>query len=50
VSKVARTLAILEAIVGLFYVAVFISRLVAIYSSPAPAPNGGQNREQEPKS
>ncbi len=38
VSKVARMLAVLEAIAGLFYVAVLISRLVAIYSSPPPAP------------
>ena len=33
VSKVARMLAVTEAIAGLFYVAVLISRLVAIYSS-----------------
>ena len=33
VSKVARMLAITEAISGLFYVTVLISRLVAIYSS-----------------
>jgi hypothetical protein len=36
VSKVARMLAIMEAITGLFYVTVLISRLVAIYSSPQP--------------
>jgi hypothetical protein len=36
VSKVARMLAVTEAIAGLFYVAVLISRLVAIYSSPPP--------------
>jgi voltage-gated potassium channel len=34
VSKVARMLAVIEAIAGLFYVAVLISRLVAVYSSP----------------
>lgn len=37
VSKIARTCAIVEAISGLFYVAVFISRLVAIYSANTPA-------------
>jgi len=33
VSKVARMLAVVEAITGLFYMAVFISRLVAVYST-----------------
>lgn len=33
VSKVARMLAVTEAIAGLFYMAVLISRLVSIYSS-----------------
>ena len=37
VSKVARMLAVTEAITGLFYVAVMISRLVAVYSSTQPA-------------
>ena len=36
-SKVAQMLAITEAIAGVFYVAVLISRLVAIYSSAQPA-------------
>jgi hypothetical protein len=36
ISKGARMLAVVEAITGLFYVAVLISRLVAIYSSPQP--------------
>jgi voltage-gated potassium channel len=36
VSKGARMLAAVEAIVGLFYMAVLISRLVAVYSSPQP--------------
>jgi hypothetical protein len=36
VSKGARMLAVIEAITGLFYVAVLISRLVAIYSSSQP--------------
>ena len=36
VSKVARMLAVTEAITGLFYVAVLISRLVAVYSSAPP--------------
>ena len=41
VSKGARMLAVMEAITGLFYVAVLISRLVAIYSSPQrPAGTG----------
>jgi len=35
-SKGARMLAILEAITGLFYVAVLISRLVAVYSTDPP--------------
>ncbi|HEY7318728.1 MAG TPA: potassium channel family protein [Candidatus Binatia bacterium] len=34
VSKVARTLAAMEAMTGLLYVAVLIARLVAIYSTP----------------
>lgn len=34
VSRVARMLATLEAIVGVFYVAVLIARLVALYSAP----------------
>jgi hypothetical protein len=37
-SKAARMLAVTEAVSGLFYVAVLISRLVAIYSSPPPTP------------
>jgi len=36
VSKGARMLAVLEAIAGLFYVAVLISRLVAVYSTAQP--------------
>jgi hypothetical protein len=39
VSKVARTLAVLEAITGMFYVAVLISRLVAMYSPTRPESN-----------
>ncbi|PYK64457.1 MAG: ion transporter [Verrucomicrobia bacterium] len=34
VSKVARMLAAMEAMTGLFYVAVLIARLVSLYSSP----------------
>jgi hypothetical protein len=34
-------LAIIEAITGLFYVAVLISRLVAVYSSKPPATKTG---------
>jgi hypothetical protein len=37
VSKGARMLAVVEAIVGLFYVTVMISRLVALYSTTNPA-------------
>jgi hypothetical protein len=37
VSKVARMLAVIEAITGLFYMAVLISRLVSIYSSKQSA-------------
>jgi len=36
VSNVARMLAVMEAVTGLFYVAVLISRLVALYSSQPP--------------
>jgi voltage-gated potassium channel len=46
VSKVARMLATMEAIAGVFYTAVFISRLVAIYSSstrPPPDAADGPN-------
>jgi len=39
VSKVARMLAVMEAITGLFYVAVLVSRLVAIYSTSQPTAN-----------
>ena len=38
VSKVARTLAAMEAMTGLFYVAVLIARLVALYSTPNSNP------------
>jgi len=41
VSKGARMLAIVEAITGLFYVAVLISRLVAVYSSKPPTNQDG---------
>jgi hypothetical protein len=37
VAKVARMLVVLEAIAGLFYMAVIIARLVALYSSPNQA-------------
>ncbi len=45
VSKVARMLAVTEAITGLFYVTVLISRLVAVYSSAQPAADSGRNQE-----
>jgi hypothetical protein len=37
VSKPARMLAVAEAVAGLFYVAVLISRLVAVYSTTQPS-------------
>ncbi len=43
VSNVARMLAAMEAITGTLYLAVLISRLVALYSSAGPQP-GGPNR------
>jgi len=50
VSKVARMLAVTEAITGLFYLAVLISRLVGMYSNTQP-PAGGDPRihNREPK-
>ena len=39
VSKVARTLAIMEAITGMFYVAVLIARLVSMYSPSRTEPS-----------
>ena len=46
-SKVTQMLAIVEAITGLFYVAVLISRLVAIYSSTAAAAGGESKPPQQ---
>ncbi|MES2922655.1 MAG: ion channel [Verrucomicrobiota bacterium] len=37
VSKVARTLAIMEAVTGMFYMAILISRLVSMYAPAAAA-------------
>ncbi len=37
VSKVARMLAVTEAVTGVFYVAILIARLMALYSSPRHA-------------
>jgi hypothetical protein len=45
VSRSARMLAAMEAIVGLFYVAVLISRLVAIYSTPSPTQQPPPDRQ-----
>jgi hypothetical protein len=50
VSNVARMLAMMEAIAGLFYMAVLISRLVSVYSSAPPAAAAarpGQNHPAE---
>jgi hypothetical protein len=41
VSKPARMLAALEMIVGVLYVAVLISRLVALHAMPLPSPSSG---------
>lgn len=41
VSKVARMLAVTEAITGLFYIAVLISRLVGMYTNTQPPAGGG---------
>lgn len=41
VSKVARMLAVTEAITGLFYMAVLISRLVSLHSSAQPVTGSG---------
>jgi hypothetical protein len=41
VSNGARTLAAMEAMAGTLYVAVFISRLVALYTARPPATDGG---------
>ena len=45
-SKVARMLAMMEGVTGLFYMAVLISRLVSIHSSGQPA--AGTNAGREP--
>ncbi len=39
VANVARMLAVMEGVTGMFYVAVVISRLVALYSSRPPQPH-----------
>ena len=49
VSKVARMLAVGEAVAGLFYVAVLISRLVAVYSSTAPSDPAADNNDSSPR-
>jgi hypothetical protein len=46
-SKVARMLAVMEAIIGLFYMTVLISRLVAVYSSAQPTPHVGEDSESQ---
>lgn len=45
VSNVARMLSVMEAVTGMFYITVLISRLVALYSSKSPAsePRGTQD-------
>jgi voltage-gated potassium channel len=45
VSKVARTLAIFEAVMGTFYLAILISRLVGMYS-PSTGADRGQNSDR----
>ncbi|BBO16231.1 conserved hypothetical protein [Candidatus Brocadia pituitae] len=50
VSKVARMLAVTEAITGLFYIAVLISRLVGMYTNTQPPSGSGlQIHNQKPK-
>jgi len=46
VSKIARMLAVIEAITGLFYMAVLISRLVSVYSSTKPEPQNDNVNER----
>jgi voltage-gated potassium channel len=41
VSKAARMLSVMEAITGLFYVSVLISRMVSLYSSNPPSSGNG---------
>jgi voltage-gated potassium channel len=47
VSSVARMLAVMEAVTGLFYVAVLISRLVALYSTQ-PQPKAPETHDSPP--
>jgi hypothetical protein len=48
VSNVARMLAVMEAVTGLFYVAVLISRLVALYSTQPP-PKASETDDEAPQ-
>jgi hypothetical protein len=49
VSRAARTLALVEATAGLFYMAVLISRLVSLYSGTQPtSPLGAARSDREP--
>ena len=47
VSRGARMLAVMEAIVGLFFIAVLISRLVAVYSATQPPADTDADRPTE---
>jgi hypothetical protein len=47
VSKVARMLAMIEAVTGLFYMAVLISRLVSVYSSAPRGPKAPRTDENQ---
>jgi hypothetical protein len=47
-AGVARMLAAMEGVVGTFYVAILISRLVAVYSSAAAAPESGTPANSSP--
>jgi hypothetical protein len=47
VSRVARMLAMMEGLTGMFYTAVLISRLVALYSSESHADQTTQENEAE---
>jgi voltage-gated potassium channel len=46
ISKVARMLAIMEAIIGLLYVAVLIARLVSLYSIPPVSEDREPSRDE----
>jgi hypothetical protein len=46
VSKLARTLAVMEAVTGTFYMAILIARLVAMYATASRS--GAQDESRRP--